>query len=59
MSDSTVSESSTIPNIMSYGSPSAKAEVLVKLIMIGKPELVTQVFKAIGDKELYRIIGKA
>jgi len=53
------SSGGNIQNIMSYGTPSAKAEVIIKLIYIGNVEVLQRVYDAIPDKELNRIVGFA
>jgi len=45
-----------IQNIMTYGTPAAKAEVIVKLIYIGNPELLQKVYDSYSDKELNKFI---
>ncbi len=59
MNDSAPSHSGNIQNVMTYGTPSAKAEIIIKLIYIGNVEVLQKVFAAIPDKELNRIIGFA
>lgn len=49
----------SITNIMAYGSPSAKAEIIVKLIYLENPDVLQRVYDSITDKELERIIGFA
>ena len=54
-----VEQQRLIQNIMTYGTPAAKAEVIVKLIYIGNPELINKVFNSYSDKELNKFIGFA
>lgn len=45
-----------ITNILSYGSPAAKLEVLVKLIYIGNIDVLEGILASFTDAEYYRII---
>jgi len=49
----------TIQNIMTYGTPAAKAEVFVKLILLDNAELLEKVYNQFSDKELNRILAFA
>ena len=53
------SNSNSIHNIMTYGSPAAKAEIFVKLIQLENIELLQKAYDQFTDKELYCIIGFA
>lgn len=51
--------SGNIQNVMTYGTPSAKAEIIIKLIYIGNVEVLQKVYDALTDRELNRIVGFA
>lgn len=59
MNDSLGSNAGSVQNVMTYGTPSAKAEVIIRLIYIGNVEVLQKVYDAIPDRELNRIIGFA
>lgn len=59
MSEETAGSNINIQNIMTYGTASAKAEVIIKLIYMGNPELLQRVYDEFSDKELNQIIGFA
>lgn len=53
------SYSQSIQNIMTYGTPAAKAEIFVKLILLDNPDLLQKVYNQFSDKELNRILAFA
>lgn len=60
MTDQTdLGHSNSVQNVMAYGTPAAKAEIIARLIYIGNVEVLQKVYDAIPDKELDRIIGFA
>lgn len=59
MSEDMIESNGNIQNIMTFGTPSAKAEVIIKLIYIGNPDLLQRVYDQFSDKELNQIIGFA
>lgn len=52
-------EEMKLANILLYGSPSAKQEVLVKLIYMGNANSLTRVLNAFNDNEYNRIVPSA
>jgi len=45
-----------IVNILSYGSPAAKQEVIIKLIYLGKPEVLAKVLNSMSDADYYKVM---
>lgn len=59
MNDSQQSTNALIQNVMTYGTPAAKAEVLVKLIYIGNIELLQKVYDSYPTRDLNKFLGLA
>lgn len=49
-------EERSIVNILSYGSPAAKQEIFVKIIYMGKPEVLQKVLDSMNDADYYKVM---
>lgn len=55
----TESKEISIANVLLYGSPSAKQEVLIKLIYIGNVNALAKVLNSLSDPEYRRVMPTA
>lgn len=52
-------EERKVVNTLSYGSIAAKQEIIIKLIYLGKPDILQKVLNSLTDADYYKVIPLA